>query len=183
MLIGSALSPGPHRRRDAPRRVPRGRPRGNPPRRRWPRCRRRREHLSDLPLPGRSTNAEDCPTADLRGSAIERLSALASRHNHSPSHERSIRLMKDQFIHSPVGGEVELHPEALKLVDDERSALVGTEFVGWLAANCQRELSIVVLPDNSSRASVAERAGAVLTEGRIRAIAAWNAGEDALGWS
>jgi hypothetical protein len=86
--------------------------------------------------------------------------------------------MKDQFIHSPVGDEVELHPEALKFVDDERSALVGTEFVGWLAANCQRELSIVVLPDNSSRASVAERAGAVLTEGRIRAIAAWNAGED-----
>jgi hypothetical protein len=71
--------------------------------------------------------------------------------------------MKDQFIHSPVGGEVELHPEALKFVDDERSALVGTEFVGWLAANCKRELSIVVLPDNSSRASVAERAGAVLT--------------------
>ena len=124
-----------------------------------------------------------CPTADLRGSAIERLSALARRHNRPPSHERSIRLMKDQFIHSPVGGEVELHPEALKLVDDERSALVGTEFVGWLAANCQSELSIVVLTDNSRRASVAERAGAVLTEGRIRAIAAWNAGEDALGWS
>jgi hypothetical protein len=66
--------------------------------------------------------------------------------------------MKDQFIHSPVGGEVELHPEALKLVDDERLSLVGTEFVGRLAANCQRELSIVVLPENSSRASVAERA-------------------------
>jgi hypothetical protein len=69
------------------------------------------------------------PTADLRGSAIERLgrdsdlSASARRHNRSPSHERSIRLMKDQFIHSPVGGEVELHPEALELVDDERSAL------------------------------------------------------------
>ena len=100
------------------------------------------------------------------------------RNLRSPSHERSIRLMEDQFVHFPVRAEMELYPEALKLVDDERSGLVGTEFVGWLAANCQRELSIVVLPDNSGRASVAKRAGAVLTEGRIRAIAAWNAGED-----
>jgi hypothetical protein len=30
---------------------------------------------------------------------------------------------------------------------------------------------MVVLPDNNSRDSLAERAGAVLTEGRIRAIA------------
>jgi hypothetical protein len=42
---------------------------------------------------------------------------------------------------------MELHPEALKLVDEEGSALVGTEFVGWWAPNCHRELSIVVLPD------------------------------------
>jgi hypothetical protein len=75
--------------------------------------------------------------------------------------------MEEQFIHFPVRAEVELHPEALKLVDDEGSALVGTEFVGWLAPNCQRELSIVVLPDNNSRDSLAERAGAALTEGRI----------------
>ena len=91
--------------------------------------------------------------------------------------------MEDQFIHIPVRAEVELHPEALELVDDEGSALIGTQLAGWLAPNCQRELSILVLPDNNSRASPAERAGAVLTEGRIRAIAAWNAGEDALGWS
>ncbi len=81
--------------------------------------------------------------------------------------------MEEQFIHFPVRAEMELHPEALKLVDDEGSALVGTEFAGWLAPNCQRELSIVVLPDNNSRDSLAERAGAVLTEGRIRAIAGW----------
>src|SRR5215471_3458746 len=86
--------------------------------------------------------------------------------------------MEEQFIHFSARPEMELHPEALKLVDDEGSALVGTEFVGWLAPNCQRELSIVVLPDNNSRDSLAERAGAVLTEGRIRAIAGWNAGED-----
>ena len=86
--------------------------------------------------------------------------------------------MEDQFIDFPVRIEVEFHSEALKLVDDEGSALVGMEFVGWLAPNCQRELSIVVLPDNNSRDSLAERAGAVLTEGRIRAIAGWNAGED-----
>ena len=73
---------------------------------------------------------------------------------------------------------MELHPEALELVDDEGSALVGTEFVGWLARNCNRQLSILVLPDNNSGASVAERAGAVLTEGRIRAIAGRDAGED-----
>ena len=47
-----------------------------------------------------------------------------------------------------------------------------------MAPKRQRELSIVVLPDNNSGASVAERADAVLTEGRIHAIAGWNAGED-----
>jgi len=87
--------------------------------------------------------------------------------------------MEDQFIHFLVRAEMELHLEALKLVDDEGSALVGTQFVGWLAPNCQRELSIVVLPDKNSRDSLAdERAGAVLTEGHIHAIAGWNAGED-----
>ena len=86
--------------------------------------------------------------------------------------------MKDQFIHFPVRTDVKFHPEALKLVDGEGSALVGTELAGWLAPNCQRELSIVVLPDNNSRDPLAERAGAVLTEGRIRANAGWNAGED-----
>jgi hypothetical protein len=40
---------------------------------------------------------------------------------------------------------MERYPEALELVDDEGSALVRTEFVGWLAPNCQRELSIGVL--------------------------------------
>ena len=87
--------------------------------------------------------------------------------------------MEEQFIHFPVRAEMELHPEALKLVDDEGSALVGMEFAGWLAPNCQRELSIVVLPDNNSRDSLAdERTGEVPTESRIRAIAGWNAGED-----
>ena len=86
--------------------------------------------------------------------------------------------MEDQFIDCPVKTEVELHPEALKLVDDEGSALVGTQFVGWLAPNFQRELSIAVLPDNNSRDSLAERADALPTESRIRAIAGGNAGED-----
>ena len=56
--------------------------------------------------------------------------------------------MEDQFVHRFPGTEVELHPEALKLVDDEGSRLVGTQFGGWLAPRCQRELSIAVLPDN-----------------------------------
>jgi hypothetical protein len=87
--------------------------------------------------------------------------------------------MEGQFIRFPVRTEVELHPEALKLVDDEGSALVGTEFVGWLVPNCQRELTIIVRPDNNSRSSLAdEPAGAVLTEGGIRAIAAGKAGKD-----
>ena len=86
--------------------------------------------------------------------------------------------MEEQFIHFPIRAETELHPEALKRVDDEGSALVGTEFVGWLAPNCQRELSIAVLPDNNTCDSMAERAGAVLTEGWICAIAGRNAGED-----
>ena len=86
--------------------------------------------------------------------------------------------MEEQFVHFPVRAEMELYPEALKLVDDELSALVGTEFVGWLAPNCQRELSIAVLPDNNSRASVAKRAGTVLTECRIHAVAGRNAGKD-----
>jgi len=54
--------------------------------------------------------------------------------------------MEEQFIHFPIRAEMELHPEALTLVDDEGSALVGTEFVGCLAPNCHRELSIIVLP-------------------------------------
>ena len=87
--------------------------------------------------------------------------------------------MEDQLIRFPVRAETELHPEALQLVDDESSALVGKQFAGWLASNCQRELSIVVLPDNNSHDSLPDkRAGAVLTEGRIRAITGWNAGED-----
>jgi len=86
--------------------------------------------------------------------------------------------MEDQFIHFPVRAEVELHPEALELVDDKGSTLVGTEFARWFAPDCQRQLIIVVLPDNDSRASIAERASAVPTEGRIRAIAGRDAGED-----
>jgi hypothetical protein len=68
--------------------------------------------------------------------------------------------------------------EALKVVDDEGPALVGTEFVSWLGPNCQRDLSIVVLHGNNSRDSLAERADAVLREGRIRSIAGRNAGEE-----
>ena len=86
--------------------------------------------------------------------------------------------MDDQFVYFPVWAGMELHPEALKLVDDESLALVGTEFPGWLTPKRQRELSIVVQSDNNGRHPMAERAGAVLTEGRIRAIAGWNAGED-----
>ena len=87
--------------------------------------------------------------------------------------------MEDQFIDFPVRTEVEFYEEALELVDDEGSALVGTEFIGWLAPNCQRELTILVLPDNNNRHSLAdERAGAVLTEGRNHAIAAGKASED-----
>jgi hypothetical protein len=59
---------------------------------------------------------------------------------------------------------MELDPEALKLVDDEGSALVGTEFAGRFAPNPQRQLPIVVLPDDNSRGSLAERANAILRE-------------------
>src|SRR5215510_14496154 len=106
--------------------------------------------------------------------------APARRHHdlRSPSHERSIRLMEDQFIHFCVRAEVELHPETLKLVDDKGSTLVRTEFVGWLASQRQRELSIAVLPDNDNRDPLADkRAGAVLAKRRPRAIAGRNTGE------
>ena len=86
--------------------------------------------------------------------------------------------MEDQFIYFSVRTEVEFDSETLKLVDDEGSALVGTEFVGWLAPNCQRQLSIAILSDNNSRDSLAEHAGAALTEGRIHAIASRNPGEN-----
>jgi hypothetical protein len=91
-----------------------------------------------------------------------------------------MRLMEDQFIRFPVGAEMELHLATLKLIDDEGSALIGTKFEGWSAPKSQRELSIIVLPDNHSRVSLTEHAGAMLTEGRICAIAGWNAGEDCL---
>jgi hypothetical protein len=48
--------------------------------------------------------------------------------------------MEDQFIGFPVRTEVEFHPNAVALVNDEGPALVGTEFAGWLAPSCQREL-------------------------------------------
>jgi len=78
--------------------------------------------------------------------------------------------MQEQFIHFPIRAEMELHPEARKLVDDEGSAPVGTEFVGRLTPKRQCELSIVVLPDDNRRDSLAERAGAALTEGRASGI-------------
>jgi hypothetical protein len=86
--------------------------------------------------------------------------------------------MEDQFSCFPIWTKVELHPNALALDDDEGSTLVRTEFVGWLAPNCQRELFIAVLSDNNSRDSLAEHADAVLTEGGVHAIAGWNATED-----
>jgi hypothetical protein len=42
--------------------------------------------------------------------------------------------MEKQFIHFPVRAKMELHPEALDLVDDEGSTLVGTEFVGLVGS-------------------------------------------------
>ena len=66
--------------------------------------------------------------------------------------------MEEQFVHFRVRAEMELHPKTLELVDDEGSVLIGTQSVGLSAPDCQRELSIVVLTDNSRRASAAERA-------------------------
>jgi hypothetical protein len=86
--------------------------------------------------------------------------------------------MEEQLIHFPVLADMELHPEALKLVDDEGPALIGTEFVGCLGPNCERELSIAVLRHNNSRGSVAVCPDGVLTEDRIHTIADRNAGED-----
>lgn len=60
--------------------------------------------------------------------------------------------MEDQFIHASVRAETKLHAEVLKLADDEGSDLIGTQFVGWLTPDCQREFSIIVLPDNYGRA-------------------------------
>ena len=79
---------------------------------------------------------------------------MLRRNLRSPSHERTIRLIEDQFAHFPVRAEMKLHPVALKLVDGEGSTLVGTEFVGWLARNCQRELSIAIQLDNNRRDSL-----------------------------
>jgi hypothetical protein len=41
--------------------------------------------------------------------------------------------MEEQFIHASVRAETELHAQVLKLANDEGSALIGTQFVGWLA--------------------------------------------------
>ena len=88
--------------------------------------------------------------------------------------------MEDHFICFPVRTEVELHPEALVLGNDEGSGLVRTQCVGWFARNCHRELFVAVLHHDNSYGSVAVRADAALTEGRIRAIAGRSAGEDNL---
>src|SRR5262245_6691364 len=58
--------------------------------------------------------------------------------------ESPIWLMEDQFVHVPIRAEIEFHSEALELVDDEGSALIGIEPVGWLAPECQRELPVAV---------------------------------------
>ena len=73
--------------------------------------------------------------------------------------------MENQFIDALVRAETELDAEVPKIADDEGSALIGTQFVGGLTPDCQREFSRVVLPDNYSRAPLAERAGAALKEG------------------
>jgi hypothetical protein len=86
--------------------------------------------------------------------------------------------MEDQFIHASVRAETELHAELVKLADDEGSALIRTQSVSWLTRDRQREFSVLVLPDNQGRASLAESAGAMPAEGRIRAIASRNAVED-----
>src|SRR5215471_19207593 len=109
---------------------------------------------------------------------MDNLVSERRRNLRSPAHERSIRLMEHQFVRFPVRPEMELRSEALKLAGDEGPALVGTELVRGLAPNCQSELSIAVLRDNDSRGSEAVRADAMLTKGRVRAIAGWNAGED-----
>ena len=116
---------------------------------------------------------------DGHAGAKSHILASARRRNlRSPSHERSIRLMEEQFIRFHVWAEVELHPEALKLVDDKGSDLVGTEFVGWLAPNSQRELSSVVLGHNNKRGSVAVCPDAVPTEGGIHGLSKRHPGED-----
>src|SRR5262249_20485566 len=105
--------------------------------------------------------------------------ASARRHNlRSPSQQRSIPLVEDQFLPLPLRAEMELYAEALKLGDDKGSALIGAEFAGWLASNCQRELAIGVLRHNNRRGSVVVCPDAVLTEGRIHGIADRNSGED-----
>ncbi len=70
--------------------------------------------------------------------------------------------MEDQLIHCLVQAETGLQPEPLKPVDDEDPALAAMVFASWLAPNFWRELSIVVLPDNNSRCSQVEHAGAAL---------------------
>jgi hypothetical protein len=81
--------------------------------------------------------------------------ALANCPIATPSHSPSDLLLAPHSTHILS----ELHLEALKLVDDESSALVGTEFAGWLAPKRQRKLSIVDLSDNNGRDCMAERAG------------------------
>jgi hypothetical protein len=100
------------------------------------------------------------------------------RHLGSPRHEGPVRLMEDQFIYASVRTAWKFHSESLKIGDEEGSALVGTKLVSRLAANYQREVSIVALSDNSSRGSVNKRAGAALTEGGNHAIAGRTAGEN-----
>ena len=50
-----------------------------------------------------------------RGKGAQPWGSARRRNLRSPSDEDSIRLMEEQFIHFPVRGEMELHPEALKL--------------------------------------------------------------------
>ena len=64
--------------------------------------------------------------------------------------------MEQQFIHFPVPAEMGLYPEALELGDDEGSALIGAELVGWFAPNYQRKL---LWRDNLGRAFCRSAAG------------------------
>jgi hypothetical protein len=55
---------------------------------------------------------------------------------------------------------------------------VGSQFVGWMIPNCQRELFVIVLPDNNGHGSMAEHACAVLAGSLARAVAICNPAED-----
>src|SRR6266480_5740406 len=84
------------------------------------------------------------------------------------------------LVHRPVGSAAKFDAETLDFGDNKGPALIRDERVGWLTANRQHQLFIVVLADDDAHLRSAESADAFLAKDRVHAVPGRNAREQDL---